>query len=127
MDDDKHSKKVIYNYADGSIFKGVEEILKESLECEDLIACDGKPMPFRCNKVRRRKLKCTSDKFCTVGVHCCMHNTLKCRPDFCEQKCKLEEVCESNGIKFHLLPICHPELNPIEGHHLTLCLHYSAT
>jgi hypothetical protein len=58
MDDDKHSKKCIYNYADGSIFKGFEEILKESLECEDLLACDGKPMPFRCNKVRRRKLKC---------------------------------------------------------------------
>jgi transposase len=44
-----------------------------------------------------------------------MHNTLRCRPDFCEQKCKLEEVCESEGAKFHLLPICHPELNPIEG------------
>jgi hypothetical protein len=44
-----------------------------------------------------------------------MHNTLQCRPDFRDQKCKLEEVCDSAGIKFHLLPICHPELNPIEG------------
>jgi hypothetical protein len=113
MLDDKNSKKVIYNYGDGSIFKGVEEILNESLECDDLIACDGKQMPFRCNKVRRRKLKYANDKFCTLGAKCCMHNTLQCRPDFRDQKCKLEEVCDSSGIKFHLLPTCHPELNPI--------------
>jgi hypothetical protein len=52
---------------------------------------------------------------CTPGVRCCIHNTLRCRKDFGEQKCKLEEVCETVGAKFHLLPICHPELNPIEG------------
>jgi hypothetical protein len=48
MDDDRNSKKAIYNKQDGSSFKGVDEILKESLECEceNLIACDGKPMPF---------------------------------------------------------------------------------
>ena len=125
MDDDKNAKKVIYNYGDGSIFKGVEEILKESLECEDLIACDGQHMPFRCNKVRRKKLQCANDKFCTPGAQCCMHNTLQSRPDFRDQKCKLEEVCDSSGLKFHLLPICHPELNPIEGkqHTFILCLH----
>jgi hypothetical protein len=116
--DDTNSKQAIFNEVDGSIFKGVEQILKESLECDTLTACDGKPMPFRCNKTRRRKLNCTIDKSCTNGQQCCMHNTLRCRPDFCEQKCKLEEVCDSLGIKFHLLPICHPELNPIEGNTL---------
>jgi hypothetical protein len=115
MDDRGKTNGAIFNAVDGLIFKGVEEILKESEECELLVACDGKPMPYRCNKVRRRYLKCMSDKICNRGMKCCMLNTLKWRPDFCEQKCKLEEVCESHGVKFLLLPICHPELNPIEG------------
>ena len=108
-------KKAIFNKSDGLIFKGVEEILKESEECEKLMAYDGKVMPFRCSPARRRGLQTSSDKLCTQGLKCCMHNTLKWRPDFCKQKCKLEEVCEERGVKFHLLPICHPELNPIEG------------
>ncbi len=46
------------------------------------------------------------------------HNTLRRRQDFTEQKCKLEEVCNQVGVTFHLLPICHPELNPIEGNNV---------
>jgi hypothetical protein len=82
---------------------------------DEFIAVDKVRMPFRCNKARRRKLQLTSETVCTPGVRCCMHNTLRCRQDFCEQKCKLEGVCESVGVRFHLLLICHPELNPIEG------------
>jgi hypothetical protein len=114
-------KKAIFNKQDGLIFKGVEAILKESEECEKLVACDGQAMPFRCSPARRRVLLCTSNKRCIPGKKCCMHNTLTWRPDFCEQKCKLEEVCEEKGVKFHLLPICHPELNPIEGIDLVCC------
>lgn len=115
--DDKNAHtKAIHNDLDGSIFKGVEEILREMED--DFVAIDKVRMPFRCNKARRRKLKFASDKLCAAGVRCCMHNTLRCRQDFCEQKCKLEEVCEAVGVVFHLLPICHPELNPIEGHNI---------
>jgi hypothetical protein len=114
-DDKSNTKKAIFNAADGLIFKGVEEILKESEECDKLMACDATQMPYRCNNARRKKLKTTSDRLCTPGQKCCMVNTLKSRPDFCNQKCKLEEVCDSLGVSFHLLPICHPELNPIEG------------
>jgi hypothetical protein len=123
MWDDKNDKnKAIFNNAeDGLIFKGVEEILQESEECAKLVACDGRPMPYRCNKARRLQFKCTSNKLCTPGQKCCMVNTLKCRPDFCDQRCKLEEVCNSHGVQFHLLPICHPELNPIEGKELQCC------
>jgi hypothetical protein len=112
--DDKSAHiKAIFNELDGSIFKVVEEILREM--DDDLAAIDNVRMPFRCNKARRKNLKFASDKMCTPCVQCCMHNTLRCRQEFCEQKCKLKEVCESVGVKFHLLPICHPELNPIEG------------
>jgi hypothetical protein len=112
--DDKNAHtKAIHNDVDGSIIKGVEEILREMED--ELIAVDKVRMPFRCNKAHRRKLKFTRDTVCTPGVRCCMHNTLRCRQDFCDQKCKLEEVCESVGVGFHLLPICHPELNPTEG------------
>ena len=114
-DDKSNGKKAIFNAEDGLIFKGVEEILKESEECDNLMACDGTPMPYRCNKARRRKLNTACERLCTPLEKCCMVNTLKCRPDFSNQKCKLEEVCESLGVTFHLLPICHPELNPIEG------------
>ncbi len=78
-------------------------------------------MPYRCNKARRRKLNTPCERLCTPGEKCCMINTLKCRPDFSNQKCKLEEVCDSCGVTFHLLPICHPELNPIEGNYLKNC------
>ena len=122
MWDDKNDKnKAIFNAEDGLVFKGVEEILQESEECAKLVACDGRPMPYRCNKARRLQFKCTSNKLCTPGQKCCMVNTLKCRPDFCDQRCKLEEVCNSHGVQFHLLPICHPELNPIEGKELQCC------
>ena len=115
--DDKNSHtKAIHNDLDGTICKGVEEILREMED--DLVAVDKVQMPFRCNKARRRKLQLASEKLCTAGVRCCMHNTLRCRQDFCEQKCKLEEVCEAVGVVFHLLLICHPELNPIEGHNI---------
>jgi hypothetical protein len=113
MDDKSDNKKAIFNESDGSIFKGVEEILREM--GDNFEAIDKARMPYRCNKARRRKLRFGDDNMCTPGVRCCMHNTLRCRQDFCEQKCKLEEVCETVGAKFHLLPICHPELNPIEG------------
>ncbi len=99
----------------GLIFKGLEEILRESEESDKLVAFDGKPMPYRCNKARRTQSKCLSDKVCTPGIKCCMVNTLKYRPDFLDQRCKLEEVCHSRGVQFLMLPICHPELNPIEG------------
>jgi hypothetical protein len=115
--DDKNEKtKAIYNEEDGLIFKGVEEILNESEESDKLTASDGKPMPYRCNKARRTQYKCLSDKVCTPGIKCCMViNTLTCRQDFLDQRCKLEEVCHSRGVQFLMLPICHPELNPIEG------------
>ena len=112
-DDKTPHIKAIFNERDGSIFKGMEEILGEMED--NFEAIDKVRMPYRCNKARRRKLEFRDENMCTPGVRCCMHNTLRCRPDFCEQKCKLEEVCESEGAKFHLLPICHPELNPIEG------------
>ena len=74
-------KKAIFNKSDGLIFKGVEEILKESEECEKLMAYDGKVMPFRCSPARRRGLQTSSNKLCTQGLKCCMHNTLKWRTD----------------------------------------------
>ncbi len=122
MWDDKSDKcKAVFNAEDGLIFKGVEAILKESEECATLVACDGKPMPYRCNKARRLQFNCTSDNLCNTGQKCCMINTLKCRPDFGEQRCKLEEMCDSHVVKFHLLLVCHPELNPIEGNELQCC------
>ncbi len=96
MDDKNEKSKAIFNEEDGLIFKGVEEILKESEESEKLTAYDGKPMPYRRKKARRTQCKCLSDKVCTPGIKCCMVNTLKYRPDFLEQRCKLEEVCHSN-------------------------------
>jgi hypothetical protein len=126
MWDDKSDKiKAVYNAEDGLIFKGVEAILKESEECARLVACDGQAMPYRCNKSRRLKFNSATDKVCNPGQKCCMINTLKCRPDFGEQRCKLEEVCDSHGVKFHLLPICHPELNPIEGNEFKCSQHYA--
>jgi hypothetical protein len=109
FDDNSNArKKIIFNENDGLIiFKGVEDILKEIKECEKLMACDGKAMPFRCSPARRRGLQRSNDKLCTPGLECCMRNTLKWWPDFCEQKCKLEEVCEERGVKFHLLLISY--------------------
>jgi hypothetical protein len=49
--DDKNAHtKAIHNDVDGSIFKGVEEILREMED--ELIAVDKVRMPFRCNKAR---------------------------------------------------------------------------
>jgi hypothetical protein len=51
--DDKSAHiKAIFNELDGSIFKGVEEILRKM--DDDLQAIDNVRMPFRCNKARRK-------------------------------------------------------------------------
>ena len=91
--DDKNSHtKAVHNELDGSIFKGVEEILREMED--DLLAIDNARMPFRCNTARRRQLNFGSLTVYTPGVRCCMVNTLRCRQDFCEQKRKLKEACD---------------------------------
>jgi hypothetical protein len=110
--DDKKNKPAIFN-ADGSICKGVEEILNES--GDKCVAEDNIKMPFSCSHARRNKLHFPTSKSCMPGRRCCMENTLRWRPDFAAQKSRLEEVCASCDIVFHMLPICHPELNPIEG------------
>jgi hypothetical protein len=53
MDDKSSNKKAIFNELDGSIFKGVEEILTEM--GDNFEAIDKVRMPYKCNKARRRK------------------------------------------------------------------------
>jgi hypothetical protein len=98
MDDMSDNKKAIFNDSDGSIFKGVEEILREM--GENFEAIDKARMPYKCKKARRRYLKFVDENMCTPGVRCCMHNTLRCRQDFCEQKCKLERFARVSERNF---------------------------
>ena len=51
---------------------------------------------------------------CKAGDHCCIANKLASQPDFVAQKCLIQEVLESRGHEFKMLPKCHPELNSIE-------------
>ncbi len=68
MDDKNEKTKAIFNEEDGLIFKGVEEILKESEESDKLVAYDRKPMPYRCNKARRTQcVYCR--RFNSAGPH----------------------------------------------------------
>ncbi len=113
MDDQGNKGAQFFNETDGLIFKGVAEILIEGQD--NCVAEDGSKMPYKCNAARRRAFNFrTSDK-CYRHRRCCLLNTLRCRPDFIEQKCQLHEVCESVGAQFIMLMICHPECNPIEG------------
>jgi len=112
MDDPSENNPVIYNEADGSIFKGIEEILREG--GDDCIAEDDSKMPKVCSKSRRMLFNFPSATECMPDRRCCLVNTLRCRQDFKEQKCCLEEACESVGAKFIMLMMCHPECNPIE-------------
>jgi hypothetical protein len=88
--DDKSDNKKLFSMRGMVPFLRVcvEEILREM--GDNFEATDKARMPYRCNKARRRKLKFGDDNMCTPGVRCCMHNTLRCRKDFCEQKCILE-------------------------------------
>ena len=108
-----------YINADGTIFKGLYEILKESGDtCKD---AGGKQMVKECSKARRQAMGCVPDSMCTKNSRCCLQNTLRWRKDFAAQKCRLEQTCESVGVKFLMLMICHPECNPIEGDLYVYC------
>jgi hypothetical protein len=72
-------------------------------------------MVKECSKTRRQAVGCAPDSMCKKYSRCCLQNTIRWRPDFAGQKCKLEQTCESVGVKFLMLMICHPECNPIEG------------
>jgi hypothetical protein len=98
---------------DGTTFKGLFEILQE--RGDSCIAVDQTHMNKTCSKKRRVALQFLSNMACDAHVRCCQENTLRWQPDFLAQKCKLEEVCESVGVKFQMMMICHPECNPIEG------------
>ncbi len=102
-----------YINGDHTIFKGIYEILRESGDnCKDEA---GKSMVKECSNKRRKAMGCDPGEGCKKHVRCCMQNTLRWRPDFEAQKCKLEMMCDSQGVKFLMLMICHPECNPIEG------------
>jgi hypothetical protein len=83
-------------------------------------------MVKECSKARRQAMGCVQDSMCTKYSRCCLQNTPRWRPDFAGQKCKLEQTCESVGVQFLMLMICHPECNPIEGKlyvsFLTICM-----
>jgi hypothetical protein len=118
MDNDSQLCKDSSN-ADGTTHKGLFEILQE--RGDDCMAVDGKAMTKTCSKQRRRELNFATDHACDCGVRCCLENTLRWEPDFAAQKCKLEEACDSVGVTFTMMMICHPECNPIEGTTLLLC------
>jgi hypothetical protein len=101
---------------DGTTFKGLFEILQE--RGDSCIGVDHKPTIKTCSKKRRLALQFVTDMACDAHVRCCLENTLRWQPDFKAQKCKLEEVCESVGVKFQMMMICHPECNPIEGNYI---------
>jgi hypothetical protein len=105
---------------DGTTHKGIFEILQE--RGDNCIALDNKPMTKTCSKQRRRDLHFATDMSCDSNVRCCLENTLRWEPDFAAQKCKLHEACESMGVTFMMMMICHPECNPIEG---TYCFAFS--
>jgi hypothetical protein len=127
MDDNGNKGAQFYNKEDGSIFKGVEEILREGGDaCLDE---HKEAMVMTCSKARRTQMKCPTDTQCQKNRRCCLTNALRWRPDFAEQKCELEEVCERHGVKFIMLMMCHPECNPIEcatpAHHPPVILRHS--
>ena len=69
-----------YINADGTIFKGIYEILRESGDtCKD---AGGKQMVKECSKARRRAMGCVPDSMCTKNARCCLQNTLRWRTDF---------------------------------------------
>ncbi len=82
---------------------------------DNCIAFDTKQMTKTCTKQRRPDLHFATDMACDAHVRCCLENTLRWQPDFAAQKCKLEEACDSMGVEFLMMMICHPECNPIEG------------
>jgi hypothetical protein len=99
--------------ADNTIFEGMYEILKESGDtCTDE---EGKGMIKECSQKRRRAMGCDPASACKKHVRFCLQNTLRWRPDFAAQKCRLEQTCDAVGVKYLMLMICHPECNPIEG------------
>ena len=103
---------------DGTTHKGIYEILQE--RGDTCIAIDNKAMTKTCSKQRRRDLLFATDLACDSHVRCCLDNTLRWEPDFAAQKCKLQEACESMGVSFTMMMICHPECNPIEGNYYRL-------
>ena len=72
-------------------------------------------MVKECSQKRRRDMGCVPASSCRKHARCCLQNTLRWRPDFAAQKCRLEQTCDAVGVKFLMLMICHPECNPIEG------------
>jgi hypothetical protein len=106
-------KESIFINSDGTIFKGMYEILREAEDtCKDE---EGKHMIKECSRKRRQSMGCDPDSACKKHARCCLQNTMRWRQDFAAQRCKLDLTCESAGVKFLMLMICHPECNPIEG------------
>jgi hypothetical protein len=99
---------------DGTIFKGIYAILREGgHNCKD---DNGVALVKECSKARRLLAGCALGESCKKNARCCLQNCLRWRPDFCTQKCRLEQVCNAAGCNFIMLPKCHPELNPIENY-----------
>jgi hypothetical protein len=99
---------------DGTIFKGIYAILREGGDnCKD---DNGAALVKECSKARRLLAGCARGESCKKHERCCLQNCLRWRPDFANQKCKLEQVCNAAGCYFLMLPKCHPELNPIENY-----------
>ena len=96
---------------DGSIFKGMREIVTER---SILTPAEMKNMCAKCTTKQREGRGMGDPLSCTPGDKCCFANVLKCQPDFAEQKSRLQEVVERASHTLLMLPICHPELNPIE-------------
>jgi hypothetical protein len=97
---------------DGTIFKGIYAILREGGDsCK---AENGTALVKECSKARKHLLGCAPGGSCQKNARCCLQNCLRWRPDFANQKCKLQQVCEAAGVHFLMLPKCHPECNPIE-------------
>jgi hypothetical protein len=105
-------KTYVERLLDRSIFKGIYAILREGGDtCKD---DNGVALVKECSKARRQLLGCVPGSSCQNKARCCLQNFLRWRPDFANQKCKLEQVCEAAGVHFLMLPKCHPECNPIE-------------
>ena len=79
-----------------------------------LTAAEMKGMAGKCNTKRRIANGKANPHSCVIGERCCMANVLRSQPNFLEQKLCLHEVVKKVGHEMLMLPICHPELNPIE-------------
>jgi hypothetical protein len=46
---------------------------------------------------------CAPGGSCQKNARCCLQNCLRWRPDFANQKCKLQQVCEAASVQFRML------------------------